>query len=128
MWICVLQDFGADSDKPTWLYCNYRILDSLGDYMSGPGPQWGKKEMVKRYVNRFGEKKFHGGKDLKSSQHYPLGFGVAVRKTFLKHKPEIQTRMALLRSTALKKSCPRCPLDLWPDADIDGALVAAFGL
>lgn len=33
-----------------------------------------QREMTVRYVNGKGERRFHGGKDLKSSQAYPKGY------------------------------------------------------
>lgn len=33
-----------------------------------------EKQMVIRYLNHAGEKRVQGGRDLKSSQHYPSGF------------------------------------------------------
>ena len=46
-------------------------------------PQLEDREMVVRYTNGKGEKRIHGGKDLKGSQAYPRGtFGFDSEEVF----------------------------------------------
>ena len=41
-----------------------------------------------------GERKYQGGDDLKASQHYPMGFGLAVDKLLEEHEGELAKRAA----------------------------------
>ncbi len=82
------KDHGGDTDKPTWLYCNYDILEGLGNERTGPGSKYGKLSLVKTWKAN-GKTKFCGNKNLKQSQHYPTAFGVAIRNVILKNQAQI---------------------------------------
>ena len=119
-----LQDFGGDSEKGTWLYSNYNVLEDLDLFKSGPGKDFGKRPLTRQYYNSKGKKKFHGTKNLKASEHYPKPFGVAVKNVFLKNRDKIRTCMSKLRLASLRCSSSSLDRDRWPDADLSS--VAAF--
>ena len=79
------QDYGGDTDKPTWLYTNYQHIDDLDMFRTGPSENFGQHKLCKKYhtENKYtGQKtvKYQGSAHLKGSQHYPKAFGIAVRK------------------------------------------------
>ena len=71
--------------------------------------------MVEKYYNKHGELKFKGGRNLKPSQHYPRGFGTAVRKMALKHQQSIKATQARLMRDAHLTRNPFSDDD-WSDA------------
>ena len=79
-----MRDFGAHSDKPTWLYSNKAFLLELGRHAL---PEWKryqgpKVDLATTYIDANGKKKCFGNANLKASQSYPRGFGNAIaRKT-----------------------------------------------
>ncbi|CAL1142985.1 unnamed protein product [Cladocopium goreaui] len=75
--IC-MADYGSPTLKPTYLYSSHHAIDMLPDYQSTR--RLVDREMVRRYTNGAGESRICGGRDLKSSQAYPKGFGVALAK------------------------------------------------
>jgi len=105
--------------KPTWLYCNYDILNTLDEFRTGPGPLFGRVELVKKHAGG----KYSGGKDLKKSQHYPRDFGVAVRKLHLKHESRIRSNMAALRRACMTTQNALAPkADSWDDAQLESLI------
>ena len=117
-----MQDYGGESQKPTWLYSNYNILDTLDDYVTGQTTSFGKAEMVKTSKNKHtGKLGFSAGKDLKTSQHYPKNFGLAVRKTSLKHERYIRCNMARLCGLS-KNTRNHMTNSSWADADISSVI------
>eukprot|EP00435_Cladocopium_sp_Y103_P011382 s2437_g3.t1 len=75
--IC-MADYGSPTLKPTYLYSSHHAIDMLPDYQTTR--RLVDMEMVRRYTNHAGESRICGGRDLKASQAYPKGFGVALAK------------------------------------------------
>ena len=96
----ILQDYGGETLKPTWIYCNYNILKDLDKFKSKPHPRFGTVSLTVKTVDKHGKAGFKGGPNLKGSQHYPKPFGVAIRKLFLKHEQLIRRGMLEKRSGA----------------------------
>ena len=87
-------------------------------YTTETGKNFGKVNLVKETKNKItGRREWTGAKGLKASQHYPNGFGVAVRKTFVKHRQQVALRMATIRASAVN-SRKRMKNDMWADADL----------
>ena len=69
-----MYDFGAPTEKGTWLYMNDDAIDDVCHY--GPAKVVRKNnhvEMVKKHTDANGKLIISGGKDLKKSQAYPKG-------------------------------------------------------
>lgn len=73
-----MADFGSATAKPTILYSSHRAIDDLPSYKTAR--RLVEREMVRHYTNQKGEHRICGGKDLKSSQAYPRGFGQGMAK------------------------------------------------
>ena len=86
-----MRDFGGPTAKPTWLYTSRQ---ELRDLLLWKAPKTRKSsadvEMVRRYQDADGNTKITGGRDLKTSQHYPRGFGEAVSKFYSAHEDLLQ--------------------------------------
>jgi len=80
--------YGAKTQKGTWLYSTHKFVDTLHKYRTNIGVHQRKASLVLR-TNRHGEKQVTATKDLKASQRYPKGFGEAVRKVYQKHKRQL---------------------------------------
>lgn len=80
----------------TVLLPGHQCIDDLREHEEEPVLQ--QRQMVVKYTNARGEARVHGGADLKSSQSYPAGFGVALAKVRSKHqKRNYRKAMAFLR-------------------------------
>ena len=55
-----------------WPVWGHAEIDYIAEHAVQPKLQ--QREMVRHYYNREGVKRFTGGKHLKSSQSYPLGY------------------------------------------------------
>jgi len=75
-----MKNFGAPTDKETFLFCNFDFISDIDRFAcpSAAHDDATPKEMVKRFVGGDGRMKVCGGRDLKSSQTYPAGFGQAI--------------------------------------------------
>jgi hypothetical protein len=114
-----MKNYGGASVKPTWLYCNYDCLDTIDEFMTEPGVDFGERSLCVSYTDKRGKTKVMGGKDLKNSQHYPRPFGVAIRKMCLKHKAEVSTRMKNIKTMAKQTAEKLTTSDPWNDADME---------
>ncbi|CAK0800827.1 unnamed protein product [Prorocentrum cordatum] len=75
--------FGGSSEKKTWIYSGHPWISELIDAQHKYGEYHGPA--VALYASVDG--KVHGNKpELKLSQAYPVGFGMAVRDLYLAHK------------------------------------------
>lgn len=83
-------DFGATSKKPSWIYSSHPFITELKEYAGTYGRKRPQTQIVKRYTDKNGKKCVQGGAALKASQHYPEGFGMAMRDVFLKHRKELE--------------------------------------
>ena len=80
----------------TVLRPGHECIDDLRDHEEEPNLE--RRQMVVHYVNSRGEKRVHGGTDLKSSQSYPPGFGRALARVRTKHlKRNFRKAMIFLR-------------------------------
>ena len=119
-----MKDYGGDTQKPTWLYSNYNILDSLAAHRTGPGERFGTQRLTRTYTDKNGKKAFIGNKHLKESQHYPVEFGKAVRKMYLKHEKTIRMKMRSIRVKSLATRNRMSARDDWEDAVLDDVVAA----
>ncbi|CAL1129927.1 unnamed protein product [Cladocopium goreaui] len=96
-----MSDFGAPTTKRTLLYSSHREVENLLEYKVEPQLQ--DREMVVSYTNHKGERRIHGGRDLKGSQAYPKQFGSAlckVRTQFLsKHRRAAKQKLREARKS-----------------------------
>ena len=68
-------DFGAETQKDSWVYSAHKFIQSLPDYKSTKFKRGtSKKEVAVVIIREDGTKNVVGGKDLKSTQEYPMGF------------------------------------------------------
>ena len=74
-----MSDFRKSSAKPTWLYSNYEIINTITDFapLDTKGQVVSTIEMTKVKTKADGSKVVSGGKDLKKSQSYTRAFGEA---------------------------------------------------
>ena len=113
------QDYGGNTDKPTWIYCNYDILDEIDNYKTQPGPGYGTTSLVARYLNNDGVTKFCGNKQLKSSQEYTADFAMAVKKLVTKNEVKVRMhREALRKASRHTKMVMRRDPEYWKDAGL----------
>ncbi|CAK9073791.1 Uncharacterized protein SCF082_LOCUS36050 [Durusdinium trenchii] len=77
-------DHGGPTPKPTLLYSSHACIAGLNDFRTMP--QHRNREITVRYTNRAGEKRWHGGKDMKGSQSYPRQFGVSLARLRTLHE------------------------------------------
>ena len=88
-------DFGADTEKPSWLYSSWAGIKWINDYKTCHFTKdENTKALANTWVDRKGNRKCTGNANLKQSQAYPAGFGKAVNKLYLQHKAELLTRAA----------------------------------
>lgn len=83
-------NFGGPTRKPTILYTGHSEIDYIREYEVEPSLE--PRSMVVRYQNAKGERRIHGGSDLKSSQSYPRRFGVALAKVRTRFHKSIRRR------------------------------------
>ena len=67
-------DFGAASQKDSWLYSGHKFIQSLPNYKSAKFKRDASKEVTVVIIREDGAKNVMGGKDLKGTQEYPMGF------------------------------------------------------
>ncbi|CAK9026290.1 unnamed protein product, partial [Durusdinium trenchii] len=65
--------YGANSDKPTWLYASHNCVEDLEDFKPKWLPEREEVEMAVIYEDSKGLKRVKGGRHLKASQAYPIG-------------------------------------------------------
>ncbi|CAL1153538.1 unnamed protein product [Cladocopium goreaui] len=97
-----MRDFGAGSQKPTWLYSGHRYVDDINSFKPPRLPQARKTALVDHYVDSKGVKRIKGSKAMKSSQSYPRQFGTAVARL----RTRYLTRVKKDASNLLKTSGP----------------------
>ncbi len=66
--------YGAPSTKPTWLYSSHIMINELPQFQPAWLPEREPVQMAVRYKDHAGRERVKGGKDLKSSQSYPVQF------------------------------------------------------
>lgn len=119
--LTTFKDFGGNTNKPTWPYSNYDFIRDINGYTSSPGPMFGKHALVRKYVDKHGDSKFAGTRNLKGSQAYTPGLGRGVKKTILKNKGEIRAKKAEVIRVS-RNSANRMVSGAWSDADLESVL------
>lgn len=104
-----MQDYGAPSKKPTWIYSSHKIINELPDFKPTWLPELPPVEMAVKYVDGSGKQRVKGGSSLKASQSYPLQFGRALSKLRSRHSNQLRKdARATLKMNLLKgKNTPR---------------------
>ena len=117
-------NFGAFSQKPTWLYTLDDAVDSIDDYED---PNRDKLSLARKYESRDGRTSFAGTEHLKSSQAYTAKFGHALHMCWKANRQKIyiQALEHHAKSTQIEPNFERifAPLrgkDRWRDAELDG--------
>ena len=107
--------FGAPTPKPTALYSGnswvkklQRTLTSEQIKSMDPDVEMSVRDEMTGQVT--------GGKDLKSSQAYPVNYGLEVQEAFSQHDMEIDTSSEASASTVDEQLCVE---DLWLDAGME---------
>ncbi|CAK9103962.1 unnamed protein product [Durusdinium trenchii] len=95
-----MQQFGAPTAKPTWLYASDAAIDQLEDFRPRHLPPPPPVEMAVIYTDSSGKQRVKGGKHLKASQSYPLPFGKALARLRSRHHERLRSaaRAALKRN------------------------------
>ena len=96
-----MKEYGGETVKGTWLYCNLPIIKDISLFKiatnnKSTSPRC-SAELVRKEVKN-GRVAITGNPEaLKNSQHYPIGFGRAVASVIAMHaevfKTQIQTAM-----------------------------------
>ena len=81
-------DFGGDTQKQTWLWSNKDFIGGV-DQFSVRRERGVTKDLVEVW-DVGGKRKFRGNDETKSSQTYPVPFGEAIAKLFIKHGDALQ--------------------------------------
>ncbi len=123
--------------KGTWLYDNDACISDLRLFCTGPSPTHGDSapQLAVNYTNSQGRRCCKGGPDLKQSQTYPDGFGLAIVRLHNMHRKRLQQKAATLRDAATRVRL--ADLDLtttlikkssWSDAELNGVFKALKGM
>lgn len=98
-----MSSFGGPTKKGTHLYSSHECIEDIQEHTVPE--QLEDRDMAVPYYNARGEKRVHGGKDLKSSQHYPDQFGVALAKARTSNrKKNFRTALKFLREARATKN------------------------
>lgn len=98
-----MSSFGGPTKKGTHLYSGHECIEDIQEHTVPE--QLEDRDMAVPYYNARGEKRVHGGKDLKSSQHYPDQFGVALAKARTSNrKKNFRTALKFLREARATKN------------------------
>lgn len=111
--VCVrMGEFGAGTEKATWLYSNRQEVARLEDYrLRRWASSMSSGSLVNRFVDDSGTQRCRGNSALKASQAYPRAFGEACTNLFAAVRCSLVHEYAELKS----KVC---------DSTVDGAGVA----
>ncbi|CAK8987246.1 Uncharacterized protein (Fragment), partial [Durusdinium trenchii] len=101
--------YGANSDKPTWLYASHNCVEDLEDFKPKWLPEREDVEMAVIYEDSKGLKRVKGGRHLKASQAYPIGFGKALSQLRSSRAAQIRAaaRSAMKHNLMSYQSVPR---------------------
>ncbi|CAE7441062.1 unnamed protein product [Symbiodinium necroappetens] len=100
-----MQNYGGASPKPTILYSSHRAVDDLVHFQSsGQSSQQERPQTYVRYQGANGNVSTRGGRDLKATQAYPDGFGVALAKTRTVHSRAVREQAQKFLKKARKRS------------------------
>ena len=110
--------YGGDSQKTLKLYSNEQWIEQL--YKKLPSEQkFTNNTVTKSYLNSNGEKKVTGGKGLKATQAYPLPFGMAVGRAYVKNLREKASPAPEMTLSAVTKAiASMTDADTWCDAEL----------
>ena len=129
-----LGEFGALSQKPSWLYASHACISHIDLFQSTMVAGKAKKTLAKAGVNpTTGKKTVNGTKDLKGSQAYTRQFAWALTQAYRHNSADIldaAKAVALRTLEALRRDGPRplqhgeCSCQWWKAARLD--LVFAY--
>ncbi|CAK0840159.1 unnamed protein product, partial [Prorocentrum cordatum] len=90
-----MHHFGGASDKPTWLYCNERLIEDLSKYsLRSFVDESPATPLVHTWYDKSGRRRIAGNSNLKKSQAYPTGFGRAVACLYQEHSHFLREKAA----------------------------------
>ena len=95
-------DFGADTQKATWLYCDHACIARI-DHFQSSMVAGSKTSLATTRVDDFGNKCVDGNANLKRSQAYTRQFGWALVQTYRMHQEHIQGIAHEVRDRTLRE-------------------------
>lgn len=96
--------YGAPSEKPTWLYSSNEAITHLEEFKPRGVKCEEKVSLVDHYLDGEGNKRIKGNSNLKLSQSYPVGFGVALARLRTAHQKTNRTKALKTIKENVKKS------------------------
>ncbi len=81
--------FGAETAKPTWVWSNKPWVADIEKHQVASNPRSQKMQLVSKYVDKTGRARVSGNKNLKASQTYPAGFGIAIASVYRDHQKDM---------------------------------------
>ena len=99
----------GESKKATFLYSSHAFIRDIDRFQSPAAPGARHLEGVKRYTDKSGVSRICGGKDLKGTQAYPLGFGRAIEQLMRLRAVQLrqEAEQARLRNRRVPPNVPR---------------------
>ena len=135
-------DFGGPTAKGTLLYANKPWIDGLLRHKVDRSGEKPEKKLCTYQKNEHGITRFTASPDLKGSQEYQRGFGIAMAKLFATHKDQLADGCATTQKRVdeahgkgdtcmlmklLSQSFPDGKQG-WADANVDGVFQYLRGL
>ena len=127
----VLVGFGAQTPKPIFLYANVSWIAELGlFYVYATCRTADNHTTYRSYTNDVGQTRCDGAEDLKATQEYPMLFGYAVARLYLRHMRSCRwlamrrRRLALLHCSLTIEALVGEGQDAWDDAELGPSLCA----
>ncbi|CAK9060067.1 Putative rhamnose biosynthetic enzyme 1 [Durusdinium trenchii] len=108
-----MRDYGAPTQKPTWLYSSLKCIESLSQFRPRQLPKIVEeepKEMVIHYKDKEGKARIQGGKDLKSSENYPIWFGRSMSRMRSRYAAQVRKDAKKIVKRYLKH-CKAVPIN-----------------
>ena len=123
-----MSDYGGESAKPSLLYSPVPWLDDIHRYRQRTthGRIESQIQTTVRHHSKDGKRTCSGGKDLKATQAYPVGFGRALFRTHMRHRMQGYAAALEFRAAAIdaanvevvRRLMNTMPVDEWPDAGL----------
>eukprot|EP00969_Alexandrium_andersonii_P117149 5180547-Alexandrium_andersonii.AAC.1 len=103
----------------SWCYSAHPFITKLPNYYNSPRPARGIKQTSLRKFGACGKVEIFGGPDLKGTQSYPYGFGVAITECFRDHQAEIEQSYTDLLAKVMADTGVAGNPRSWPDAKLN---------
>ncbi len=123
-------DFGAETLKPTWLYCNFAGIGDIDLFKTTKFVIGNSKQIVKKSRRADGTIAVSGGPGLKATQTYPEGFGEAIAMLRKRMDAHVHLHATMAAAKSRDVAMPRLfspALDKWEDANLGGIFARLWG-